>query len=270
MVLNEWGFRTPHPKYRMSLYRGDRPQWQLLLAEDDTVDRARIHRVFARFDAVRQHTTYYRSFEDALSKNARYLSAAKIRELDRQGAVMLNRGQWLGAYYRDSTCSHRDNAIQVALIEHVFPAGESSVLGPCRYGSVNLTHPLSKRVANTRTPIIRSSVWPKTRFVAEYLGVGAKHISGWTQPSMGGILGPFLHTSGLVYQLEIYVTHPRECLPLIQAGTWEFYIPKGESSEYWKTEYDSTTEYAQLGKHGPRWDGKIGRVQRNQLCQKIL
>lgn len=247
------------------------PAWRLLLCEDDvSVDRKRVRRVFVRFDAVHQHTTYYRSFEDVLLENRQFFDSAKIRELDVVGACSLDPGVWMGAYYPHSVCILRENAIYIVLTEHVFPQEESS--GPAQRlcgGRKPLSFPQSDEVANTCIPLIRSSVWTKDAHIAEYLGVTKTRVQSAKQFRRASIIGPYMHENGLIYQFEMRTTNPMECLPLIQAGTWEFYIPEGESPEYWRSEYDPTTDYPVLGKHGGRVDAKICRSELRDLLSIV-
>lgn len=226
---------------RMVFAGPDPPQWKLLLAADRRVDPEKIRRVFVRFDEIRRHTTYYRSFEDFLVENGRYMGVEKIRELDRVGAVVLERGVWAGAFYKGSRCTY-GNSITLVLIEHIFPKTDT------KYAS-QLDIPLAPEVATTQTPLVRSTIWPTSEFAGEYLGIPDGSVRNLCSTRAYGAIRMFRHESGLLFQIEAHRCHSAECLALIRSGTWEFWVPEGEHvSTYWGTEYDPTTIYPGLGR----------------------
>lgn len=267
-------------KNQCFLKRGSRA-WRALLAQDDSVAIDRIPKIIIKFDAVHQHTTYYRSLDDALEANSAKITAKTLQQLNDRKAASLGSGVWMGAYCTRETPKIGKNAIRIAITEYIYPAPkEASETELKLFGVQNrvIRNPIPEEVASTKTPLIRHSIWPVREFVAEYyvlpMGTVIPLIDYRICDGTRRTLPVFRHETGLVYQIDANTTPLIDCLPLIRSGTWEFFIPEGESPEYWGSEY--TTPRGFLG----TWSQQLSHTRCSQrywrywdhLCrlQKIL
>lgn len=216
--------------------------WRALLAQDDSVALDRIPKIIIKFDAVHQHTTYYRSLDDALAANSTKITAKTLQKLNDRKVASLGSGVWMGAYCTPETPKIGKNAIRIAITEYIYPApkeaSETELFG---VQNCAIRNPIPEEVASTKIPLVRHSIWPVREFVAEYYGLPMGTVIPLIDyrvcDGTRRTLPVFRHKTGLVYQIDANVTPFMECVSLIRAGTWEFFIPDGESPEYWGSEY---------------------------------
>lgn len=266
--------RTPkesNPKWEGRMYISqDGPAWRALLANDDSVAITKIPRIIIKFDAVHQHTTYYRTLTDALTENSRVMTAEKLMQLNDRKVTTLEQGVWMGVYYTPGPTKIGKNAIRIAITEHIYPSPHDASETALFLGIQGhiIRNPVPADVAKTQTPVTRFSIWPKREFVAEYYGVTLDAIKPWLKPTRK-TLPRLIHETGLIYYLDMKILPAMECLPLIQAGTWEFFIPAGESPEYWRSEYTPPRDFRGLGfAESLRWKHK--RVSKNTRGARSL